>query len=242
MLGRDVSPLGAPLEVIEEDTPLIDGGGGRRALERARAASAVEACARCCALLGGFIALAATALLCVVRFGGASALSGSMLSTPPPPLFARLEAALDAAFAVVLAPGGGSRSPVVVNAEAYSSVHVIPEGGALAVECVGGSYVREVLFASWGTPVRHPNGSVGAGKCHGAYAAGVVARACVNNSHCCLPVSSLNFASDPCYGQVKTLAVVLRGCVPPSPAATRYARHCSLRGQPLLCGEDVRAC
>ena len=66
----------------------------------------------------------------------------------------------------------------------------------------------------------------------------VVEEACLGQSHCCLPVSTDNFADDPCRGTVKTLAVILEGCAEHR-SLTRFKRHCSLLGQPLLCDEDI---
>ena len=38
--------------------------------------------------------------------------------------------------------------------------HVVPQGGSLAVECAGGTSVKRVRFASFGTPIVHANGTV----------------------------------------------------------------------------------
>ena len=58
-----------------------------------------------------------------------------------------------AAASVVALVGGGAAGGTPV------SVHVVPEGGSLAVECTGGTYISKVAFASWGTP-RVRNGTV----------------------------------------------------------------------------------
>jgi len=72
------------------------------------------------------------------------------------------------------------------------SHHVIAQSGALAIECAAGTYVREVSFATYGTPVLHSNGSVSANaSCHSAEALGIVKGACeVRNSLCYLCVCS----------------------------------------------------
>lgn len=117
--------------------------------------------------------------------------------------------------------------------------HIIPQGGSLAVECAGGTTVTRVVSASFGTPVVNANGSFTADpQCHSRRSVGVVENACVGQSHCCLPVGTDNFRDDPCRGKVKTLAVTLEGCEQYTPH-TRYKRHCSLLGQPLLCDEDI---
>ena len=117
--------------------------------------------------------------------------------------------------------------------------HVIPQGGSLSVECAAGTSVKRVRFASFGTPIVHANGSFGIdAKCHSRRSLDTISRACVGHSHCCLPVGTENFNDDPCRGTVKTLAVVLEGCDEET-GYTRYKRHCSLLGQPLLCDEDI---
>ena len=122
--------------------------------------------------------------------------------------------------------------------------HVIPQGGALAIECAAGTYIRSVRFASFGTPVTNVSSASGERllaadpKCHSRRSEQVVADACVGQSHCCLPVGTDNFRDDPCRGVVKTLAVTLEGCDEVKPY-TRFKRHCSLMGQPLLCDEDI---
>ena len=117
--------------------------------------------------------------------------------------------------------------------------HVVPQGGSLSIECASGTFVRAVRFASFGTPIKHDNGSIVIDpQCHSARSERVVANACVGESHCCLPVGTDNFRDDPCRGTVKTLAVTLEGCDEVT-EYTRYKRHCSLMGQPLLCDEDI---
>ena len=117
--------------------------------------------------------------------------------------------------------------------------HVVPQGGALSVECQGGTVVRKVTFASFGTPTIGENGSIAINpKCHSHKSMAVIRRACVGQSHCCLPIGTDNFKDDPCRGTVKTLAVTLEGCDEYQPMTT-YKRHCSLLGQPLLCDEDI---
>jgi hypothetical protein len=117
--------------------------------------------------------------------------------------------------------------------------HIVPQGGALSIECLGGTTVKRVRFASFGTPVVHPNGSFGVdAKCHSTRSQTTIEGACVGQSHCCLPVGTENFRDDPCRGTVKTLAVTLEGCDEHT-EPTRFKRHCSLLGQPLLCDEDI---
>jgi hypothetical protein len=118
-------------------------------------------------------------------------------------------------------------------------VQVIPQGGALAVECADGTRVREVSYATWGTPLLHPNGSVTTDlRCHSPGALTIVRNACEGQSHCCLPIADQNFRRDPCVGKVKTFAVELRGCAQHIPES-KYKTHCALLGQPLLVNEDV---
>ena len=121
------------------------------------------------------------------------------------------------------------------------TLHVIPEGGALALECADGTYVERVSFASFGTPRVHANGSYAADPtCHHAGAEAILRKACEGQSHCCLPVGTDHFErKDPCHGTIKTLAVVVHGCRPPADTQTRYRRWCSLQGQWLLCDEDI---
>ena len=133
---------------------------------------------------------------------------------------------------------GGRHAPPPLAPHALVHTHVVPQGGSLAVECAAGTSIRRVRFATFGTPVVHANGSVGVGACHSARSQRVIEHACLGQSHCCLPVTTENFASDPCRGTIKTLAVVLEGCDEHRPY-TRYKRHCSLLGQPLLCDEDI---
>lgn len=122
--------------------------------------------------------------------------------------------------------------------------HVIPQGGALSIECAAGTYIRSVRFASFGTPVTNVSSANGERllavdpKCHSRRSERVVADACVGQSHCCLPVGTDNFRDDPCRGVIKTLAVTLEGCEEVK-QYTRFKRHCSLMGQPLLCDEDI---
>ena len=101
------------------------------------------------------------------------------------------------------------------SAAGTTTTHVIPEGGSLAIECADGTHVEAVDFATYGTPDVFTNGSVGAGACHSRHAHAIVARACAGQSHCCLPVSALNFPQDPCYGKVRTRGTLGR---------TRHAR------------------
>lgn len=116
---------------------------------------------------------------------------------------------------------------------------IIPEGGSLALECKGGSTVRGISFASFGTPTVHANGSAALNpECHSERSRTVVEAACLGQSHCCLPVSGENFGADPCHGKIKTLAVVVHGC-DVHEEYTRFKRHCSLQGQWLLCDEDI---
>ena len=117
--------------------------------------------------------------------------------------------------------------------------HIIPQGGSLAVECAGGTKVTRVVAASFGTPIVSANGTFEADpQCHSKRSVRVLEDACVGQSHCCLPIGTDNFRDDPCRGKVKTLAVTLEGCEE-WPEPTRYKRHCSLLGQPLLCDEDI---
>ena len=133
----------------------------------------------------------------------------------------------------------GRRRLRKARAPPAARTYVVPQGGALAIECTGGTHVQKVLFASFGMPVVHANGSVGINpECHSPKTLRAIERACVGQSHCCLPVGTDNFRDDPCRGKVKTLAVTLQGC-DEHRAPTRYKRHCSLLGQPLLCDEDV---
>ena len=98
------------------------------------------------------------------------------------------------------------------------------------MECSGGTWVRQVSFASYGAPVRQPNGSLTADPaCHLDETKRVVEEACLGQSHCCLPVSGDNFGADPCHGKIKTLAVVVHGC-DLHEEHTRFKRHCSLQG------------
>ena len=107
---------------------------------------------------------------------------------------------------------------------------IIPEGGSLAIECKGGSAVRGVSLASFGTPVVHTDGSAEVNPaCHSERSRAVVEQACLGQSHCCLPVSGDNFGADPCHGKIKTLAVVVHGC-DLHEEHTRFKRHCSLQG------------
>ena len=123
--------------------------------------------------------------------------------------------------------------------------HIVPQGGALSIECRAGTYVRSVRFASFGTPITNLT-SAATGqrqvavdpRCHSRRSQQVVADACVGQSHCCLPIGTDNFRDDPCRGTVKTLAVTIEGC-DELVDHTRFKRHCSLMGQPLLCDEDV---
>lgn len=118
-------------------------------------------------------------------------------------------------------------------------MHVIPEGGSLAIECEGGTVIERVSFASFGTPSTPANNSVAVDSaCHSPDSMRVVAAACQGQSHCCLPVSTDNFGRDPCHGKIKKLAVVVHGCREHQ-AHTRWKRHCSLQGQWLLCDEDI---
>ena len=120
-----------------------------------------------------------------------------------------------------------------------AQTHIIPQGGSLAIECGAGTVVTRVSFASFGMPFVSPNGSVAVNpECHSHKSARLVEKACVGNSHCCLPVNTENFKDDPCNGKIKTLAVVVEGCAHYQPY-TRFKRHCSLMGQPLLCDEDI---
>ena len=108
-----------------------------------------------------------------------------------------------------------------------------------------GPHVRSVRFASFGTPITNLT-SAATGqrqvavdpRCHSRRSQQVVADACVGQSHCCLPIGTDNFRDDPCRGTVKTLAVTIEGC-DELVDHTRFKRHCSLMGQPLLCDEDV---
>lgn len=151
--------------------------------------------------------------------------------------------ARDAARAKYAAASASPRDrPAARSAAAdrfLESVHVVPQGGALAVECSGGTWVRQVSFASYGAPVRQPNGSLAADPaCHLDETKRVVEEACLGQSHCCLPIADANFPRDPCRGRVKSFAAVLVGCdlhLPPS----RYKTHCALSGQPMLPQEDV---
>ena len=126
----------------------------------------------------------------------------------------------------------------LAHSEATVHTHIVPQGGALAIECAHGTRIRRIRFASFGIPTVYANGSVGEGQCHSRRSRRIVAQACVGQSHCCLPVDTSNFHDDPCRGKVKTLAVVLEGCAEHT-AHTRFKRHCSLVGQPLLCDEDI---
>jgi len=118
-------------------------------------------------------------------------------------------------------------------------LHVIPEGGSLAIECNGGTSVTGVSFASFGTPTVYDNDTVATNAtCHSERSRQIVESACLGQSHCCLPVSTDNFGRDPCHGKIKTLAVVLHGC-DEHVEHTRFKRHCGLRGQWLLCDEDI---
>ena len=114
----------------------------------------------------------------------------------------------------------------------YSQLHVVPQGGSLAVECAHGTYVNRVSFASFGTPSVAPNGTAVIGTCHSRFSHNVVSDACLGNSHCCLPVTTDNF-HDPCRGTIKTLVVRLEGCAEHT-SYTSYKRHCSLLGQSLV--------
>jgi len=146
--------------------------------------------------------------------------------------------------------GGGARAADAIAREAEAGVatrgapqagrlHVIPEGGSLAVECAAGTVIEAVSFASFGTPQTSANGSVAIDPtCHSRASERVLRDACVGESHCCFPVTTDNFGPDPCHGKIKTLAVVLHGCDEHA-APTRWKRHCSLQGQWLLCDEDI---
>lgn len=116
---------------------------------------------------------------------------------------------------------------------------MIPQGGYFALECAAGSSVTEVSFASYGVPLRFANGSVGYNSsCHAPESQRRVEAACKGQSHCCLPVTGNNFGADPCFGQLKMLAVEVKGCKAVT-SPSHFKRHCSLLGQNLLCDEDI---
>ena len=115
----------------------------------------------------------------------------------------------------------------------------LPQGAALAIECTGGTHVREVSYAMWGTPIIHVNGSASPDPaCDSQDSLEAVRAACQGQSHCCLPIADQNLGRDPCPGKVKSIAIELRGCLQHQPES-RYKIHCSLQGHPLIVDEDI---
>ena len=98
-------------------------------------------------------------------------------------------------------------------------------GPLLLGGCPGGALIKEITFVSYGTP----SGDCGSAgfradsACDAGGARAVLDQLCVGKASCSVGVSSgvLNGGVDPCRGQVKALAVLLR-CVgaplPPPPA------------------------
>jgi len=80
------------------------------------------------------------------------------------------------------------------------------EGAAVNLSCPTGLVIRQVVFASFGTPT----GSCGAfavdGSCDAPGAAAVVAAACLNQPSCVVSADNGTFG-DPCFGTVKRLYV-----------------------------------
>lgn len=194
---------------------------------------------RCCALLLLLVSLSAAAAAAFLPPLGllsseASSLSAASLPSAALPAAARA-ASVEHRAAVKAAAGAAPVEHTAPAGEIYhqvpwdSSVHFIPQGGSLAIECTTGTSVTKVEFASFGLPELQ-GGKPMKGACHSRESVSVVSKACLGQSHCCLPVNDMNFKLDPCHGKVKTLAVVLRGCVPHQ-SETRYKRHCSLIGQ-----------
>ena len=86
--------------------------------------------------------------------------------------------------------------------------------------CPGGVIIDTIPFVSFGTPIGDcRSGFVADSTCDGKRARGVVEAMCVGRSSCSVKVSvaALNGGVDPCYGKVKTLAVLVH-CTGASPA------------------------
>lgn len=110
------------------------------------------------------------------------------------------------------------------NATGHDICACALDGNTIALSCAGGGTITGVVFAAIGTPTGIC-GTFARGKCDGvaARANATVTTACIGKTSCRLPcdIQHFNGGQDPCYGQVKHVAVQVTCSTiqPPAPPA-----------------------
>ncbi|KAL2644811.1 hypothetical protein R1flu_012398 [Riccia fluitans] len=80
---------------------------------------------------------------------------------------------------------------------------VLPE---VRLECAIGQQMSRIVYASFGNSTGMC-GNFFQGKCHAPLSRTIVEKACLGRRFCSIPVSTLEFGDDPCFGVPKTLTV-----------------------------------
>ena len=103
-----------------------------------------------------------------------------------------------------------------------------PEGSAVELGCSDGGVISTIEWASFGSlaDASCPDFAAGLCSCEAAVVMKAVRSACVGKSECSVNASNAAAcqSSDPCPGQVKTLAIRAVGCVPKPPPAAKVNR------------------
>jgi len=99
--------------------------------------------------------------------------------------------------------------------------NVVPENQDLHLICKPGTgTINKVVFASFGTPSgKCPDFKTSS--CQSNTSRSVVENLCLGKTNCVISATDKVFG-DPCYGEMKSLAVVVSGCKPQPQTASKY--------------------